>query len=535
MTARRCRRPGRPPRAHQPAEAAPPAPAAAHRAAGVPAALVARRVPRRAGPPRRQPLLRRGQGRRPRSSATPACCTPTATATSPTSPSTRPGSAAKIGTRLLLTLARQARSAGAPGPHPRGAGQQPAAPRPCTRPSASRRSGMRQQVLRERRGRHRDVGPRHRRARVRRPARRPSRQRIPGTHDVGGAGMSRPPRARGRAERTIVLGIETSCDETAAAVVMGGHDVLSSVVSSQVDLHAQFGGVVPEIASRAHVELLMPVIARAIVEAGIDDDRVDAVARHGRPRADRRAARRRVGGQGAGPGVGRAVRGRQPPRGPPLRGAPRGARPRAAARRAARLGRATRCWCRWRATGDYRLLGQTIDDAAGEAFDKVARYLGLGYPGGPAIDRIAMEGDPTAIAFPRPMLDEGLDFSFAGLKTAGRELRAQASRRRHRRRGRLLPAGGRRRAGHQGPAGGACRSGPRGSCLGGGVAANSLLREQLLDACDAGRPPRLPAQPVDVHRQRGHDGRGWLAVLRADGPSALDTGAYPNLRLRWAG
>ena len=174
---------------------------------------------------------------------------------------------------------------------------------------------------------------------------------------------------------TVVLGIETSCDETAAALVMGGNDVISSVVSSQIEIHADFGGVVPEIASRAHLEALNPVVARAIVEAG-DRRAADRRRRlHLRPGPDRRPAGRRVGGQGVGAGVGRAVRRRQPPRGA------------SATRRSSRIptlefplvvllvsGGHTML-IEMQDHGRYRMLGQTIDDAAGEAFDKVARFL----------------------------------------------------------------------------------------------------------------------------------------------------------------
>src|SRR5215831_10399985 len=216
---------------------------------------------------------------------------------------------------------------------------------------------------------------------------------------------------------TVLLGIETSCDETAAACVMGGGDVLSSVVSSQIDLHAQFGGVVPEIASRAHVELVVPVIARAIVEAGIEDSRVDAVAATVGPGL--------IGALLVGVSTAKALA--------LVWNVPFvGVNHLEAHLYAALLedpelqfplvvllvsGGHT-LLVSMEGHGRYRLLGQTVDDAAGEAFDKVARYLGLGYPGGPAIDRDAVLGDPKAIAFPRAMLDDGLDFSFSGLKTA---------------------------------------------------------------------------------------------------------------------
>ena len=218
-------------------------------------------------------------------------------------------------------------------------------------------------------------------------------------------------------ENTLVLGIETSCDETAAALVMGGYDVVSSAVSTQVDLHAEFGGVVPEIAGRAHLDMLNPMIARAIVEAGVQESRIDAVACT------------------VGPGlVGALLVGVSAAKALALTwGVPFvGVNHMEAHLYAAFLEDPTlefplvvmlvsgghTMLVEMQGHGQYRLLGQTIDDAAGEAFDKVARFLALGYPGGPAIDREAMLGDPTAIRFPRAMLHEGLDFSFSGLKTS---------------------------------------------------------------------------------------------------------------------
>ena len=220
-------------------------------------------------------------------------------------------------------------------------------------------------------------------------------------------------------ESTLVLGIETSCDETAAALVMGGHDVVSSVVSSQIEIHADFGGVVPEIASRAHVENLNPVIARAIVEAGVDDSRIDAVAATYGPGL--------VGALLVGVSAGKALA--------LAWGVPFVAVNHLEAHLySAFLEDPTlefpmvvllvsgghTMLVEMQDHGRYRLLGQTIDDAAGEAFDKVARFLDLGYPGGPAIDEAAMNGDPDAIRFPRALSadPDNLDFSFSGLKTA---------------------------------------------------------------------------------------------------------------------
>jgi N6-L-threonylcarbamoyladenine synthase len=222
--------------------------------------------------------------------------------------------------------------------------------------------------------------------------------------------------------RGRVLGIETSCDETAAAIVEAGTSVLSSVVSSQVDLHARYGGVVPEIASRAHVDLIVPVVAQAFVEAGLSDRPVDGEGCD----IDAVAAT-------YGPGlVGALLVGVSAAKALALAwDVPFIAVNHLEAHLYATLleepdlelplvvllvsGGHTLVVL-MEGHGRYRVLGSTIDDAAGEAFDKVARFLGLGYPGGPAIDRLAVEGDPEAIRFPRPMAGDGTyDFSFSGL------------------------------------------------------------------------------------------------------------------------
>jgi N6-L-threonylcarbamoyladenine synthase len=180
--------------------------------------------------------------------------------------------------------------------------------------------------------------------------------------------------------------------------------------------------------------------------------------------------------------------------------------------------------------GNYRLLGQTIDDAAGEAFDKVARFLGFGYPGGPAIDQEATHGDPTAIAFPRAMLNEGLDFSFSGLKTSvinhvrkhpdvsaadvAASFQAAVVD--------VLVAKARRAA---------AAVGARGMVLGGGVAANSLLRERFADAGEEdGVRVFLPSRAMCTDNAAMIAAVGWHR-LRVDGPTPLDIGALPNLRL----
>jgi len=328
---------------------------------------------------------------------------------------------------------------------------------------------------------------------------------------------------------TRVLGIETSCDETAAAVVVDGHHVLSSVVSSQIDLHARYGGVVPEIASRAHVELLTPVVARSLIEAGIQDDHVDAVAAT------------------VGPGlIGALLVGVSAAKTLALVwDVPFVAVNHLEAHLYAALledpeielpvvvllvsGGHT-LLVLMTGHGQYRVLGSTIDDAAGEAFDKVARYLGLGYPGGPAIDAISMEGDPQAMQFPRAMLNDGYDFSFSGLKTsvvnhvrrnpevhtadvAAAFQEAVVD---------VLVTKARRAARDHGA---------KGLCLAGGVAANSLLRERLLDACVAdGLRAFLPSRAMCTDNAAMVAAAGWYR-LQSDGPSPLDTGADPNLKL----
>jgi N6-L-threonylcarbamoyladenine synthase len=328
---------------------------------------------------------------------------------------------------------------------------------------------------------------------------------------------------------TLVLGVETSCDETAAALVMGGSDVLSSVVSSQIELHATFGGVVPEIASRAHLDLLNPVIARAIVEAGVDERRIDAVACTVGPGL--------IGALLVGVSAAKALA--------MAWDVPFvGVNHLEAHLYAALLDDPTielpivvllvsgghTMLVEMRAPGEYRLLGQTIDDAAGEAFDKVARFLGLGYPGGPAVERAAVDGDPTAIDFPRAMRNEGLDFSFSGLKTAVmNHVRANPD-------AETVDIAASFQAAvvdvlvHKARRA-AAEVGARGLALGGGVAANSKLREDLLDACSAdGLHGFLPSRAMCTDNAAMIAAAGWHR-LRLDGPTPLDVGAYPNLRL----
>jgi N6-L-threonylcarbamoyladenine synthase len=215
-----------------------------------------------------------------------------------------------------------------------------------------------------------------------------------------------------------VLAIETSCDETAAAVVEDGRRALSDVVSTQIEIHRRWGGVVPELASRNHVVQVMPVVDEALVRAGVGPEGIDAVAVTSGPGL---VGALLVGVQAAkalalawGKPLVRvnhleghlvaAFLSETPPSFPYLGLVVSGGHTSLYAAHA---------------FGDYRLLGHTRDDAAGEAFDKGAKLLGLPYPGGVAIDRLAKEGDPRAIRFPKAIVKGAdLDFSFSGLKTA---------------------------------------------------------------------------------------------------------------------
>ena len=216
----------------------------------------------------------------------------------------------------------------------------------------------------------------------------------------------------------IILGIESSCDETAAAVVKDGGHILSSVVASQVVIHRPYGGVVPELASRQHVRVIMPVIEEALQQAGLDLTAIDAIAVTQGPGL--------VGALLVGIGVAKAIAyatkkplvavnhleghilavflEESPPTFPLIALVVSGGH--------TNLYHAT----------DYNridLIGRTRDDAAGEAFDKVAKFLDLGYPGGVIIDELSRRGNPNAVSFPRAYLEkDSLDFSFSGIKTA---------------------------------------------------------------------------------------------------------------------
>ena len=218
-----------------------------------------------------------------------------------------------------------------------------------------------------------------------------------------------------------ILAIETSCDETSAAVVKDGKEVLSGIVASQVEFHKKYGGIVPEVASRKHIEVINPIIREALASAGTELKDIDAVAVTYGPGL--------VGSLMVGICAAKAIAYALDI---PLIGvnhleghiyanfipqSPNHPIPQFPFVCLIVSGGHTLLVLA-KDHGKFQVLGRTRDDAAGEAFDKVARFLKLGYPGGPIIDRLAKEGDPNAIRFTRPMLGTGYDFSFSGIKTA---------------------------------------------------------------------------------------------------------------------
>lgn len=300
----------------------------------------------------------------------------------------------------------------------------------------------------------------------------------------------------------LVLGIETSCDETAAAVVAGGTEMLSNVVASQVDIHAIFGGVVPEVASRKHVELIVPVLEGALKEAGVSYGDLDAVAVTYGPGLE--------GSLLVGMAVAKALC--------LAHDLPLVAVNHLEGHIYANVLARPDCFDEFplvalivsgghtdlvlmRGHGDYQLLGHTLDDAAGEAFDKVARALGLGFPGGPKIEALAKRGDPEAVRLPRAELPSTYNFSFSGLKTAVVRILKGMDKR--------YPKGARPEdiaAGFQESVAdiltrktvkAAKEFGVRRVLLSGGVAANSALREHMQRACrEEGLELFVPPPPL---------------------------------------
>jgi N6-L-threonylcarbamoyladenine synthase len=319
----------------------------------------------------------------------------------------------------------------------------------------------------------------------------------------------------------IVLAVETSCDDTCAAVV-AGDEIRSNVISSQAAAHAKYGGVVPEVASRHHVELMTPVIDAALSEAGLGLEDVDAVAVTRGPGL--------IGALLVGVSSAKALAAAH---GLPMVGVDH-LHGHVAANFLAPDPLEPPFLCLIASGGHtllagvtgydgYEVIGQTLDDAAGEALDKGARMLGLGYPGGPAIQALAGDGDPQAFSFPVAMArDPGLDFSFSGLKTAllyaTRELSEDELERRKpdlaasyqaavvsqliAKLGRALDAG-------DWPA----------VALGGGVAANALLRERTGALCEE-RGLRLKLVPGELCTDN--------AAMIGAAARSLEPAAYPD-------
>jgi N6-L-threonylcarbamoyladenine synthase len=331
----------------------------------------------------------------------------------------------------------------------------------------------------------------------------------------------------------LILGIETSCDETAAAVLSGDLEVRSSVVSSQVDLHARYGGVVPELAGRAHLAQLLPVVSLALEQAGVAGRRppVDAVAATYGPGLVGSLLVGVSGAKGLAQGWDVPFVGVNHLEGHLF----------ATLLEAGAAGTdfplvvllvsgGHTLLVAMSAPGRYRLLGQTLDDAAGEAYDKVARYLGLGYPGGPAIDRVAGDGDPSSFSFPRALYDEGYDFSFSGLKTSVvrtvERLPDSAT---------ADVAAAFQEAVVDVLVTKAARAvsdiGATGLCLAGGVAANSVLRRRAAERChELDVACLLPSLALCTDNAAMVAAAGqWR--LRHDGPSPRSLGAEPNLAL----
>jgi N6-L-threonylcarbamoyladenine synthase len=332
----------------------------------------------------------------------------------------------------------------------------------------------------------------------------------------------------------LTLGVETSCDETAVAVLEDGFTVRSNLIAAQEHLHERFGGVVPEVAARAHVEALNPLLEQALAEAGAGFEDLDTVACT------------------VGPGLVGAL----------LVGM--------AAAKTVSLATGARfvgvnhleghIWANFLAHGPpeppyvclvvsgghtmlvhmpevhrYELLGQTLDDAAGEAFDKVARLLGLGFPGGPALDRLSREGDPAAVRFPRSMADSGdLDFSMSGLKTAVlRHVKQEQAA------GRAIPAADLAASFQEAIVDvqvaktirAATERGIGTVLLGGGVVANTRLRERMTsDGEAAGLRVLYPPLELCTDNAAMIACVGAARAARGEATS-LDIGADPNLRL----
>ncbi|MTE20600.1 tRNA (adenosine(37)-N6)-threonylcarbamoyltransferase complex transferase subunit TsaD [Streptomyces sp. TRM43335] len=337
------------------------------------------------------------------------------------------------------------------------------------------------------------------------------------------------------ADEPLVLGIETSCDETGVGIVRG-HTLLADAVASSVDEHARYGGVVPEVASRAHLEAMIPTIRRALKEAGVAASDLDGIAVTAGPGL----AGALLVGVSAAKAYAYAL-------GKPLYGVnhlashicvdqlEHGALPEPTMALLVSGGHSSLLLSS-DITSDVRPLGATIDDAAGEAFDKVARVLNLGFPGGPVIDRYAREGDADAIAFPRGLTgprDAPYDFSFSGLKTAvARWIEARRSA------GEEVPVADVAASFQEAVVDVLTRKAIR-ACkdegvdhlmIGGGVAANSRLRALAEERCEAaGITLRVPRPKLCTDNGAMVAALGAEMVARDRAPSDWDLPADSSL------
>jgi N6-L-threonylcarbamoyladenine synthase len=333
--------------------------------------------------------------------------------------------------------------------------------------------------------------------------------------------------------QALVLGIETSCDETGVGIVRGT-TLLANAVASSVEEHARFGGVVPEVASRAHLDAMVPAVHRALADAGISMRDVDAIAVTSGPGL----AGALLVGVAAAKAYALALD-------KPLYGVnhlsahvavdtlEHGPLPEPCVALLVSGGHSSLLLVP-DLTREVHSLGSTVDDAAGEAFDKVARVLGLPFPGGPHIDRVALDGDPAMVAFPRGKSDDGsLDFSFSGLKTAvARWVEARE------RAGELVPIAHVAASFQEAvvdvltmKAVAACRAhGVDYLVIGGGVAANSRLRAVAEQRCEAaGITLRVPRPGLCTDNGAMVAALGTRLVEAGLPPSDLDFPADPSL------
>ncbi len=331
-----------------------------------------------------------------------------------------------------------------------------------------------------------------------------------------------------------ILAIESSCDETAAAVVRNGRTVLSNVIYSQIDLHTLYGGVVPEIASRKHIEKVNVVIEQALKDAGMELNDVDAVAVTYGPglvgallvgvaaaKAVAYAAKKPLVGVHHIEGHVSANFLEHPDLEPPFL--------------CLIVSGGHTHLVIVKDYGEYEILGRTHDDAAGEAYDKVARAIGLGYPGGPKIDKVAKEGNPKAIVFPRAKVDDcPYDFSFSGLKSAVLNYLNQAEMRKEP----IVQADV--AASFQAAVvdvlvektiHAAKEYGFKTVALAGGVASNSALRAGMKEACEKRGINLIYPSPIFCTDNAAMIGAAGYYEFMKGTRSGLDLNAIPNLKL----